>query len=72
LAEAVYLLWFVKEREDDCDIELLIGVYTSEHDAHLAIERLKNKPGFVSFPQGFQIHRAEVGRTGWEDGYTET
>ena len=72
VAESVYLLWFVKEREDQCDIELLIGIYSSEQDAHLVIERLKNKPGFVNFPEGFQIHRNEVGRTGWEDGYIET
>ena len=72
MAEPVYLLWFVKEREDQCDTELLIGVYATEADAQLVIERLKNKPGFVNFPQGFQIHRAEVGQTGWEDGYIET
>jgi hypothetical protein len=72
VTESVYLLWFVKEREDQCDIELLIGVCTSEHDAHLEIERLKNKPGFVNFPEGFQIHRYQVGRTAWEDGYIET
>jgi hypothetical protein len=35
-------------------------------------ERLKYKSRFVNFPQGFQIHRNEVGQTGWEDGYTET
>ena len=29
------MLWFVKERENRSDIELLIGVYASEHDAPL-------------------------------------
>ena len=35
VTESVYLLWFVKERENRSDIGLLIGVYASEHDAPL-------------------------------------
>jgi hypothetical protein len=46
--ESVYLLWFVKERENRSDIGLLIGVYASEHEAHLAIERVRDKPGFAN------------------------
>ena len=54
---SVYILWFVHEwedaeREDD---ELLIGVYATEADARAAIERLKDKCGFSSMPEGFLI-----------------
>jgi hypothetical protein len=71
VTESVYLLWFVQERKDDCDIELLIGIYATETDAQRVIERLKSKPGFVNFPQGLEIHRAVIGQTGWEEGYVE-
>ena len=67
----VYLLWFVQERPEAEDIELLIGAYESEADASAAIERLKAKPGFVDFPEGFQIHPCQLGRDGWADGFVE-
>jgi hypothetical protein len=39
------------------DDEKLIGVYRDASDAKAAIERLCNKPGFATFPDGFQICR---------------
>jgi hypothetical protein len=38
--------------EGEEDVELLIGVYSSEAEA---IERVKNKRGFGEFQEGFQI-----------------
>jgi len=51
----VHLLWFVQQ-----DDELLIGVSETESDANNAIERLKSKPGFLDFPQAFEIHFVRI------------
>jgi len=63
------MLWFVQEQNECEDIELLIGVYATEAEAKDAIERRKDKPGFVDFPEGFQIHRRQLGVEGWTDGF---
>ncbi len=65
----VYLLWYVREWDEGEDTELLIGVYQSEADAKAAIGRLRNKPGFIAYPEGFTVHPQEVGKDGWEEGY---
>jgi hypothetical protein len=67
--DIVHLLWFVQEREEHEDTELLIGAYSSEAEAKAAIQRLKDKPGFAKFPQGFQIHPCELNRDHWTDGF---
>jgi homoserine kinase type II len=70
LIDAVYLLWFEKEMpEGDEDIELLIGVYSSEAEASAAIERVKNKPGFVDFQEGFHIYRSQLNQDSWTEGF---
>jgi hypothetical protein len=70
--EKVHLLWFVREHGTGSDVELLIGVYEVESDARAAIDRLKNKPGFIDFPEGFQIHSRELGQDSWEEGFVQT
>jgi len=57
-------LWFVQQ-----DDELLIGVSETESDANNAIERLKSKPGFLDFPQAFEIHSCELGKDHWTEGF---
>lgn len=69
LNDKVYLLWLVQESVQGEDTELLIGVYRTEEDARAAIERLKNKPGFVRYPDGFQIHDRTVGEDSWIEGF---
>ncbi|MBV9144312.1 MAG: hypothetical protein JO065_00250 [Acidobacteria bacterium] len=66
----VHLLWFVKEMpEGHEDIELLIGVYSSEPEARAAVERVKDRRGFADFPQGFQIHPYQLNRDHWTEGF---
>jgi hypothetical protein len=65
----VHLLWFVQENTEGKDKELLLGVYSSEAAAKSAIQRLQDKPGFVSFPAGFQIHPYELDRDHWTEGF---
>ena len=71
MTDTVYLLWFVQERPGTPDTELLIGAFYSESDAKSAIDRLKSKSGFASFPEGFQIHAQPVGQIGWTEGFVE-
>ena len=72
MRRVVYGLWFVQERLDAEDVELLIGIYETEEDAKAAIEQLKDKRGFVDFPQGFEVHEYRLGQTGWLEGFIET
>jgi hypothetical protein len=69
VSNKIYLLWFVPEGEHGENNELLIGVYETEGAAQAAIARLKNKPGFVDFPDGFQIHWRELGKDSWTEGF---
>ena len=65
----VHLLWFVNEMDGCEDEKLLIGVYSSEAEAKAAIQRLKDKPGFAAFSEGFQIHAYELDRDHWTEGF---
>ena len=60
----VHLLWHVHN-----DDEKLIGVYASNADAVAAKERLKQKPGFVNAPEGFQIVEYELNQDHCTEGY---
>jgi hypothetical protein len=64
----VYLLWYVREIKGN-DEEFFLGVYTSEEEAKAAITRLKDKKGFVDDINGFQIHRYELNRDNWTEGF---
>jgi homoserine kinase type II len=67
--DSVWLLWFEQEREDSEDTELLIGVYRTEDDAHAAIQRLKDQPGFREYPKGFKAYEYVLGRDSWAEGF---
>jgi homoserine kinase type II len=69
MQDRVYMLWFVQEQEISADIELLIGVYATDGEARAAIERCKDKPGFIDHPDGFQIHGRTLGVEDWADGF---
>lgn len=70
--DSVFLLWHVREVQGSEDDELFIGVYSTEQEARAAIERLKGKPGFVDYPNGFQIHPCELSRDAWTEGFIFT
>ena len=70
MSDMVHLLWFAKEMpEGEEDIELLIGVYSSVEEARAAIQRVKNKPGFADFQQGFEVCPYALDRDHWADGF---
>lgn len=65
----VYDLWFEREYPDRGDTELRIGIYATEADAAEAVGRLRDKPGFRDFPEGFNIYSVTLGMTGWQEGF---
>jgi hypothetical protein len=67
--DRVFLLWYVQAADTADEDELLIGAYSTEKEARAAIERLKDKPGFVIAPQGFQIHPYKLNRDDWTEGF---
>ena len=70
MTDTAYLLWFEKEMpEPFADVEVLIGVYSSDAEARAAIERVKNQPGFAEFPEGFQICPYQLDRDHWTEGF---
>jgi len=69
MSNVVHVLSFVRAREEQSDIELLIGVYSSKDEANDAINRLRDKPGFADFPKGFEIAPYELDRDHWVDGF---
>ena len=70
----VFLLWHVYEREEASglrDEEKLIGVFSTEERARETIDRLKGREGFRDFPVScFEIHKMQVDRAGWTDGFS--
>jgi hypothetical protein len=69
MSESVWLLWFEQEDAKARGIECLIGVYRSEQSAKDAIERVKNRPGFREYPQGFVVAEYELERDYWPEGF---
>jgi homoserine kinase type II len=66
----IYLLWFVQEREQGEDTELLIGAFRTEDSAKDVIEQLKSQPGFRDYPEGFQVHPYELDKiASWSQGF---
>jgi hypothetical protein len=67
--DTVYILWHTHPTGAGEENEKLIGVYATEESALAAQSRLLSKPGFSSFPQGFEIAACPVGKDHWEEGY---
>jgi hypothetical protein len=67
--DTVYDLWYVRGYKDREDTELHIGVYSSQEKAQAAIESLCKKPGFMDWPEGFEIHEMKLDRCGWAEGF---
>jgi len=63
----VYLLW-QKGPQGLEDAEMLIGVHTVEV-AKSAIAAVVNKPGFVDYPDRFEICAYELGKLQWAEGF---
>ncbi len=47
----------------------MIGVYATQAEAEAAVERLRQKPGFRDWPDGFAIDEYELGFDHWIEGF---
>ena len=65
----VHLLWHVRSDDEDGDDAKLIGVYSSEASAEAAIDRVKDQPGFVDHPKGFEIAAYKIDHDNWSEGF---
>jgi hypothetical protein len=63
--DSVYLLWHT----DKFDDEKLIGVYRTEEDAHAAIKRVKERPGFMDEGGKFQCTKYKLDQDHWRQGF---
>jgi len=68
-ADRVHVLHHVRKEDEYADYPKLIGVYRSRAAAELAIERLKDRPGFKDHPAGFQVSAYELDKDHWEEGF---
>ena len=55
--------------DDEITEVKFIGVYSSKALAEEAVERLRARPGFDRFPDGFTIDAVQVDQTSWEEGF---
>ena len=67
--KSVYLLHHVCNEDEEDENVILIGVYSSERRALLTKERLKDKPGFRNFPEGFHLEEYEIDLDHWVEGF---
>lgn len=66
--EEVYLLQHLRSDEEDEHCKI-IGIFSSREMAEQAIQQLSQKPGFVDYPDGFNIDRYKMDMLFWIDGF---
>lgn len=65
----VYVLQHEYETDGGGDNVKFIGVYSSRERAEAAVERLRDQPGFSSYPEGFCIDEYKLDRDHWAEGF---
>ncbi|MBL0104116.1 MAG: hypothetical protein IPP51_10440 [Bacteroidetes bacterium] len=66
--KTVFILHHSYELEGQEETKL-IGVYSTEKQAQLAISRLKDKNGFKYLPDAFVISENEIDKDNWTEGF---
>ncbi|MBI1354778.1 MAG: hypothetical protein GC160_10550 [Acidobacteria bacterium] len=64
--DLVYLLSHVRDEPGN---DKVIGIYRSEAAATAAIERMKKKPGFSDYPDGFVVDKYKLDEDNWTEGF---
>jgi hypothetical protein len=67
--DKVYVLHHVRSDDEYAEDAKLIGVYRSADAAAAAIDRLKDRPGFIDHPNGFHADAYQLDRDHWEEGF---
>ncbi len=65
----VFLLQHVHALSNGDEDVKVIGVYSSEDKARLAIARLSSVPGFSGAAGGFHVDVYELDQDGWREGF---
>ena len=66
--EKVYLLEHYYEDDEHEDTKY-IGVFSDKKKAKKALKKVKNKPGFNKFPEGFCISEIIINKSSWAEGF---
>lgn len=67
--KTVFIMWHVRKDDEYADDAKLIGAYLARSDCEAAIERLKAKPSFRDYLEGFQIVEYALNQDHWEEGF---
>lgn len=67
--QKIYYLYHIRNEDTDDEDVKLIGMYSSYELAEKAQERTKYKPGFIDYPDDFQIFDDVINRDGWVEGF---
>jgi hypothetical protein len=65
----VFLVHHVHQLSDDEEDVKLLGVFSSEEKAALAIDSARNLPGFSEAPDGFSVDKYQVDKRTWTEGF---
>jgi hypothetical protein len=68
----MFVLQHLREDPEGYDDLKLIGVYSSEELAGKALENHKTLPGFVDYPDGFDLAAYELDQDYWIEGFLDT
>jgi len=66
--QTVFIVQHEYER-DGIDHSFLIGAYRSLAEAEAAVGRIRLKPGFRDWPDGFTIDEYTLGEDNWTEGF---
>ena len=65
---SVFLVVHIRSDEADNEDVKILGVFSSIKKARASIIAAMGKPGFSSYPEGFQIHETEPDKVNWPCG----
>ena len=68
--QKVYLLNHIRDKGTADEDTKEIGTYTSYQLAEDTINRLKDKPGFIDYPNDFYIDEYIIDKDYWTDGFS--
>jgi homoserine kinase type II len=65
----VWKLYHIRTREDGCEDEKLIGIYTTREKARATIQRLSGLRRFKDYPGKFKIFKFTLDKDHWTEGF---
>ncbi|MGO8800357.1 MAG: hypothetical protein ACLQE9_11835 [Roseiarcus sp.] len=69
MMDTLFTLDHVYEPKEGGEEIKRIGIYTSEEKAKAAMERARARPGFLEYPEGFEINEVKLDTDGWTEGF---